>query len=77
MAAFGSGYALDRQGRCLGLGGRRFQRFGRAFGGIMQVQVQMRSSGKTILSGQGGIGVLGSQPGHGNGALDQALPGSV
>ena len=61
MPALGSGDALDRQGRCLGLGGNLFQNQGAPFAGIEQVQIDEGSARQPIFGGETGVGIFRRQ----------------
>ncbi len=55
----------------LGLAGQRLELLGGERGGVIEVEVGDGALGQPVLGGQADIGVLGGQPGHGHGALDQ------
>ena len=75
MPALGSGDALDRQRRCLGLGGNLFQNQGGPFAGIEQVQIDEGPARQPIFGGETGVGIFRRQARHGHGAFHQAGAG--
>ena len=76
MAAFRTCHARDGEGGRLGLGRHLFQFGSGALGRVVQLKVSEGAARQPVGGHQTGIGVFGSQAGHGHGALDQPGLGS-